>query len=191
MEFIVAASIEDEGRAKRGDPAARRRADLVIRDEHLVAVVEFKVAGQEVVARTSITRQLASGDIDLVAVVLQPLSVDPSVALENMKRQWPFLRQAFQDSVGTLEIKTLLRSLSQNEITELASFHLTHHQLDCEGDRGVLPKTARMWRLLHQFGSIRPAPVIATLLDEKVATIHARINLSRAQELIPPVDDGQ
>lgn len=164
------------------------RADLLVRDGSMVAVVNLRRCGEEWVAETSITVQREGGEIDLVGYVLQPVPEGDGEALAYFQDSWLSLRKVFENAPAGLSIKEVLRPLDQSEISALGTLHLAHHELDVPGDQGVLPKTARMWRLLQQFGSFRPAEVIANLLGEKVPTIHARINLSREQGLIPPAE---
>ncbi len=136
----------------------------------------------------TITRQGHDGEIHLVAVLAQTVPAGEGPARNYLEAQWPELRTAFRNSGPGLDLREAMKPLNQKQVSLLAGMHLSQHQLDLAGDQGVLPKTARMWRLLQQFGSSRPAEVIAGLLGEKVATIHARLNMSRAQGLIPATE---
>lgn len=164
------------------------RADFVVRDDSLVAVTNLRRGASGWFAETSVTMERENGEIDLVGYVIQAVPADEAEAVSYFERNWPHLRMVFKEAPLGLSLKEALRDLSQMEISSLAALHLDHHQLDQPTDHGVLPKTARMWHLLQQFGSFRPAEVIAFLLGEKVPTIHARINLSRVQGLIPPAE---
>jgi hypothetical protein len=157
-------------------------------NDDVVGLVEFRQGVDDLLATLTVTVQRQNGDIDLVAVIQQAAAPEDTDFIEHLRKQWPLLQDVFRHSTHALNLKTTLSPLPQQEISNLASDHLRQHQLDVPGDQGVLPKTVRMWRLLHQFGSFRPAEVIAVLLQEKVATIHARIRLAREQGLIPPTD---
>jgi hypothetical protein len=157
-------------------------------NDDVVGLVEFRQGVDDLLATLTVTVQRPNGDIDLVAVIQQAAAAEDTEFIEHLRKQWPLLQDVFRHSTHALNLKTTLSRLPQQEISDLASEHLRKHKLDVPGDQGVLPKTARMWRLLQQFGSHQPAAIIAALLQEKIPTIHARINLARAQGLIPPTN---
>jgi hypothetical protein len=187
MHFLLKAQVPPRGDID-GPSRGSFLADLVVRDGDLVGVVNFRQASDGWVAEITITERRQDGAIDLVAYVAQAVPSGEPEAFAFVTQQWPHMRMALQGATHGLSLKDAARHLDQGQISSLAALHLFHHELDHSGDRGVLPKTARMWHLLQQFGSFRPAEVIADVLGEKVPTIHARINQSRAQGLIPPAE---
>ena len=163
--------------------------DFVISDAPLVAVVE--VVGSSQQARfADVTVSMRQPDRDVVLVGSLQIAVpsdDKAVAglLEDL---WPALRSAMALAPSGLRLRASERGLGQERLSRVAAAHLQFQNWEYVDDKGVLPQTARMWRFLTNLGSSRPAELIAEALSEKVPTIHARINLARAQGLIPPTE---
>ena len=179
----------NSSRQPSGPPTS---VDFVIRDGGLVAVVELVGASQQ--GRfADLTVSMSQPDEDVVLVGAMQFAVPSSekavaTLLEDL---WPPLRSAIALAPSELRLKAADRGLGQDRLSRVAAAHLNYQVWDRADDRGVLPKTARMWRFLSDLGSSRPAELIAGALEEKVPTIHARINLARAQGLIPPAERTQ
>lgn len=161
--------------------------DFVIKDGGLVAVVELVGTFQQArFADVTVSMSQPDGDVVLVGTMQFAVPTKETAIAALLRDLWLPLRSAMMLAPSELRLKAADRGLGQDRLSRVASAHLYFQHWDRDGDRGVLPKTARMWRFLTDLGSSRPAELIADALDEKVSTIHARINLSRDQGLIPP-----
>lgn len=166
------------------------RADLVLFDDPFIGVAEFEVNRGSALATLSITRIREEGSLDLVAVVTQLCPGSEDAALAVVRAIWPSLTEALSADSGGLNLKSSQPVLSQEQVTRHARAHLAYAYGQVRiGEtlqaRTVVAETAIMWRLLHQFGSFRPAEILSEVTGVKPRTINARLQAARDKHLIP------
>lgn len=163
--------------------------DFVIKDGPLVAAVELVGTSQKArIADVTVSMAEVEDDVVLVGAMQFAVPSGETAVAALLRDLWKPLRSAMAMAPSGLSLKATDRGLGQDRLSRVAIAHLLYQNWDRTEDRGVLPKTARMWRFLSDLGSSRPAELIAVALSEKVPTIHARINLARTQGLIAPVE---
>jgi hypothetical protein len=173
----------------RPSSAGTAPVDFVIREEALVAVVEVVGSSQQArFADVTVSMRQPDGDVVLVGSLQIAVPPDDKAVASLFEGLWPALRSAMALAPSGLRLRASDRGLGQERLSRVAAAHLQFQNWEYVDDKGVLPRTARMWRFLNNLGSSRPAELIAEALSEKVPTIHARINLARAQGLIPPTE---
>lgn len=146
-------------------------------------------------ARSIYTTIRTNGEVDLVAIVHQSLPSSERRARAFLADQDMQLNRAFIANEGMLDLKEALRPMTQAEVAELALSHLRSSEVWLVPSRGktlseesLVSKTATLWRLLKQFGSSRPAEVLAEYFNAKPRAINARLKSAREKGLIPPVE---
>lgn len=173
----------------RQSSGALSSVDFVIKDGPLVAAVELVGTSQKArIADVTVSMAEVEDDVVLVGAMQFAVPSGETAVAALLRDLWKPLRSAMAMAPSGLSLKATDRGLGQDRLSRVAIAHLLYQNWDRTEDRGVLPKTARMWRFLSDLGSSRPAELIAVALSEKVPTIHARINLARTQGLIAPVE---
>lgn len=171
------------------DLSGRHVPDLSLTDGRLSAVITVRPGEGSRTAMVTFTKVREDGGADLVGVIHIPAPEADASMPEYFEALWPSWVALFGDVRGSIHLKGVQREPSQGEIAAHAATHLAvlaESQPESTSESSVLISTARQWKLLAEFGSSRPAEVIAALTHTKARTINARLTQARKKGLLEP-----
>jgi hypothetical protein len=159
----------------------------------ILTTVVFKQTPNGNTATSVFTVKRQDGLVDLVSIVHQAVPDSEKEAVRQIADQAATLSEAFSQNSIPLHLKDVQRGFTQDEISELAIGVMRSSQGWRErrkkpSDESVLVETALLWRLLKQFGSSKPAEVLAKFFGAKPKTINARLLAARDLKLIPAAE---
>lgn len=164
-----------------------RGADLAIASQQGICVAELKLSKPRPHMLLTVSRRESPTNLNLLAICEQAANLSEASAEELLLAQWPFLQRAFDLLEDGINMKSLSPQLSQNQILEHCAAHIVVSlQIPDEASSSitVVQQTANLWHFVRQFGSSKPAEVLALALNAQPRTINARLTMARTKGLL-------